>query len=91
MSLKYTRSIIDAILDDSLKNTPSVKNEFFGFGVPTECLNVPDEIMQPRKTWSDETAYDQAELKLAIMFKKNFKQFEAGSSSEIIKAGPDVS
>ena len=91
MSLKYTRSIIDAILDGSLKNTPSVKNELFGFEVPTECLNVPDEIMQPRKTWSDGKAYDQAELKLAKMFKKNFKQFEAGSSSEIIKAGPDVS
>ena len=91
MSLKYTRSIIDAILDGSLKNTPSVKNELFGFEVPTECPNVPDEIMQPRKTWSDGNAYDQAELKLAKMFKKNFKQFEAGSSSEIIKAGPDVS
>ena len=47
--------------------------------------------MQPRKTWSDGNAYDQAELKLAKMFKKNFKQFEADSSSEIIKAGPDVS
>ena len=46
MSLKYTRSIIDAILEGSLKNTPSVKNELFGFEVPTECLNVPDEIMQ---------------------------------------------
>ena len=91
MSLKYTRSIIDAILDGSLKNTPYVKNELFGFEVPTECPNVPDEIMLPRKTWSDGNAYDQAELKLAKMFKKNFKQFEAGSSSEIIKAGPDVS
>ena len=53
--------------------------------------HVPDGIMLPRKTWSDGNAFDQAELKLAKMFNKNFKQFEAGSSSEIIKAGPDVS
>ncbi|MCH2287012.1 MAG: phosphoenolpyruvate carboxykinase (ATP), partial [SAR324 cluster bacterium] len=70
---------------------PYVKNELFGFEVPTECPNVQDEILLPRMTWPDENAYDQAELKLAKMFKKNFKQFEAGSSSEIIKAGPDVS
>jgi len=91
MSLKYTRSIIDAILDGSLKNTPSVNNELFGFEVPTECPNVPDEIMQPRITWSDANAYDQAALKLANMFKENFKQFEEGSSQEIIQAGPNVS
>ena len=91
MSLKYTRSIIDAILDGSLKNIPSVNNELFGFEVPTECPNVPDEIMQPRRTWSDANAYDQAALKLANMFKENFKQFEEGSSQEIIQAGPNVS
>jgi len=91
MSLKYTRSVIDAILDGSLKNTPSVNNELFGFEVPTECPNVPDEIMQPRRTWSDANAYDQAALKLANMFKENFKQFEEGSSQEIIQAGPNVS
>ena len=91
MSLKYTRSIIDAILDGTLKKTPSVKNELFGFEVPTECPNVPDEIMQPRRTWSDAKVYDQAALKLANMFKENFKQFEDGSSKEIIQAGPNVS
>ena len=91
MSLKYTRSIIDAILDGSLKNTTFVNNELFGFEVPTECPNVPDKIMQPRKTWSDANAYDQAALKLAKMFKDNFKQFEEGSSKEIIQAGPNIS
>ena len=91
MSLKYTRSIIDAILEGSLKNTNYVKNELFGFDVPTECPNVPYEILLPRKTWSDENAYDKAELKLAKMFNKNFKKFEAGSSPQIIQAGPIVS
>ena len=91
MSLKYTRSIIDAILDGTMKDAPSVKNDLFGFDVPTECPDVPSEIMLPRNTWSDGDAYDEAALKLATMFRDNFKQFEEGSSQEIVQAGPNIS
>jgi len=91
MSLKYTRSIIDSILDGTMKNAPTVHNDLFGFDVPTECPKVPDEILKPRNTWSDGNAYDKAALKLANMFQENFKQFEEGSSKEIIQAGPKAS
>ena len=47
--------------------------------------------MKPRNTWSDLIAYDKAALKLANMFQENFKQFEEGSSDEIIQAGPKAS
>ena len=90
MPLKYTRSIIDSILDGSMKNAPVVKNKLFGFDVPTECPDVPVEIMLPRNTWSDGDAYDNAEWNLAIMFRENFKQFEDGSSNDILKAGPNI-
>ncbi len=89
--LKYTRSIIDAILDGTISNAPVVKNKLFGFDVPTECPDVPFEIMLPRNTWTDGDEYDKAERNLAIMFKGNFKQFEEGSSKEILKAGPNIS
>ena len=46
MSLKYTRSIIDSILDGTMKNAPTVHNDLFGFDVPTECPKVPDEILK---------------------------------------------
>ena len=91
MSLKYTRSIIDSILDGTMNNAPVVKNKLFGFDVPTECHDVPVEIMLPRNTWSDGDAYDEAERNLAIMFRDNFKQFEEGSSKEILEAGPNIS
>ena len=91
MPLKYTRSIIDSILDGTMKNAPVVKNQLFGFDVPTECPDVPGEIMLPRNTWSDGDAYDEAERNLAIMFRDNFKQFEEGSSKEILQAGPNIS
>jgi len=88
--LIYTRSIIDSILDGSMKKAPVIKNKLFGFDVPTECPNVPVEIMLPRETWSDGDAYDNAERNLAIMFVENFKQFEEGSSKDILKAGPNI-
>ena len=91
ISLKYTRSIIDSILDGTMNNAPLVKNKLFGFDVPTECPDVPVEIMLPRNTWSDGDAYDEAERNLAIMFRDNFKQFEEGSSKEILEAGPNIS
>ena len=91
MPLNYTRSIIDSILDGTMNNAPVVKNKLFGFDVPTECPDIPVEIMLPRNTWSDGDAYDEAEKNLAIMFKDNFKQFEEGSSKEILEAGPNIS
>ena len=91
MPLKYTRSIIDSILDGTMNNVPVVKNKLFGFDVPTECPDVPVGIMLPRNTWSDGDAYDKAERNLAIMFRDNFKNFEEGSSKEILDAGPNIS
>ncbi len=90
MPLKYTRSIIDSILDGSMSNAPVVQNKLFGFIVPTECPDVPIEIMLPRNTWSDGDAYDKTEWNLATMFRDNFKQYEEGSSKEILKAGPNI-
>ena len=62
----------------------------FGFDVPTECPDVPVNIMIPRNTWSDGDAYDEAARKLAIMFKDNFQKFEEGSTKEILEAGPKI-
>jgi len=88
--LRYTRAIINAIHDGSLDKVKTVTDPFFGFEVPTSCLHVPDAVLIPRNTWHDEHAYDEQARKLAKLFKKNFKQYKAGSSKAIINAGPLV-
>lgn len=90
ISLPYTRAIIDAIHDGSLNNVPFVEDPTFGFQVPTRCPNVPSEILIPRNTWADKEAYDRQALKLADLFERNFEKYEAGSSPEIIQAGPRI-
>ena len=91
IKLKYTRAIIDAIHSGSLNDVDVVIDPIFGLAVPTSCPNVPDEILIPKQTWDDPAGYDSQAEKLAQLFLENFKQFEAGSSPAIIKAGPALS
>ncbi len=88
MKLKYTRAIIDAIHDGSLEKAPTAIDETFGFEIPTKCAEVPDEMLMPKNTWEDKSAYEVKATHLAELFQENFKQFEDGCSQEIIDAGP---
>ena len=90
MSLKYSRAIVDAILDGSLQNAPTLKDSVFGIEMITECPAVPNEVLQPKLTWSDPDAYDRAANRLAAMFVENFKKFEKNSPAYIAAAGPVV-
>jgi phosphoenolpyruvate carboxykinase (ATP) len=90
IKLKYTRAMIDAIHNDDFDNIEMVKDEEFGFNIPTSCPGVPEGVMLPRQTWDDKAAYDQTKGKLIGLFQENFKQFEAQVNPEILDAGPKV-
>ena len=74
--------------DGSLENAPTVTDPIFGFEVPTECPEVPSEILTPRNTWADKDAYDAQAARLAELFTKNFEKYEMGVSAEVVEAGP---
>lgn len=88
MSLKYTRSLIKAAFNGAFKNTDFEDHPIFGVQMPLSCPDVPNEILNPRKTWSDKTAYDKKASELAASFAKNFKKFEKETSDEILNAAP---
>jgi phosphoenolpyruvate carboxykinase (ATP) len=88
IKLAYTRAIVDAIHDGSLDSVETIEDPIFGLSVPTSCPGVPGEILMPRKTWSDEKAFDDAARKLAQLFIDNFKRYEEGASDEIREAAP---
>ena len=90
IKLKYTRAIIDAIHNGSLDKVATVEDAVFGFAVPTTCLNVPSDILQPRNTWTDKASYDDKARKVASLFRDNFKKYEAQASAEIRAAGPKL-
>ena len=80
IKLAYTRAIIDAIHDGSLLGVPTAHDARWKLQIPTSCPGVPSELLQPRGTWSDPDAYDQAAARLAGLFLENFERnFGAGS------------
>ena len=87
MKLPYTRAMIRAVLSGELRNVKTEADPIFGLTIPTECAGVPNEVLNPRRTWPDGAKYDEQAHKLAEMFKKNFEKF--GNVDAAIKsAGP---
>ena len=76
MRIGYTRSMIRAALDGSLAGIPTRDDGVFGVQVPESCPDVPTEILMPRNTWSDPTAYDVQARKLLRMFEENYRRFQ---------------
>ena len=90
MKLAYTRAMVDATYSGELAAAPTQTDRLFGFEVVTDCPGVPTEVMLPRNTWSDPSAYDQAALKLANLFAKNFATYSGGVSELVRNAGPRI-
>jgi phosphoenolpyruvate carboxykinase (ATP) len=80
IKLGFTRAIVDAIHDGSLLQVPALQDDRWKLQIPTSCRGVPGELLQPRDSWRDPLAYDQAADKLAALFQQNYeKNFGAGS------------
>lgn len=88
MKLSYTRAMITAALNGELNNVAYEAHPVFGYMMPTSCPNTPAELLNPRNTWADKAAYDAQANKLANMFVKNFEQYAAGVSKEILDSAP---
>lgn len=91
MKLSYTRSMITAALNGELDNVAYTEHEVFGLSMPNECPNVPSDLLHPRNTWRDTSAYDGKANELAQKFNANFKKYEAFANQEIINAAPKSS
>jgi phosphoenolpyruvate carboxykinase (ATP) len=89
IKIKWTRALLNAALDGSLNNVEFVIDPRFGFEIPQSCNNVPDEILNPRETWSDANEYDVVADKLSRMFGENFIQFTEGTNESVLNAAPN--
>lgn len=88
MKIAHTRAMLHAALDGRLDDMPSRRDPVFGVMVPEACPDVPAEVLEPRRSWADVSAYDRKAAELAALFSRNFKQFEGTASAEVRAAGP---
>jgi len=86
--LAYTRAFVTAILDGSLRNAKFAKHPIFGLQMPTAAPNVPAEVLDPRHTWADKSAYDAKAKELAAKFRDNDGKFNL--SDAVRAAGPQA-
>ena len=90
ISIKYTRALLNAALNGKLDQVKFTHDPIFGFEVPTQCPDVPAEVLNPASSWHDQKEYDRRYKDLAMRFKQNFGKFEIGTPQDVIEAGPRV-
>jgi phosphoenolpyruvate carboxykinase (ATP) len=88
MRLAHTRAIVRAALAGRLDAVPTACEPVFGLAVPTEVPGVPAELLHPRTTWADPTAYDAQARRLVQLFRNNFQQFAEQAPAPVRAAGP---
>ncbi len=88
MKIAHTRAMVSAILDGRLREVGVKPDPYFGVQVPVECPEVPPEVLVPRNTWSDKSAFDGKAKELAQRFADNFKQFASAVTPAVAAAGP---
>ena len=88
MKIAHTRAMISAALSGQLDDVSYRTHPQFNVDVPASCPGVPENVLDPRSTWSDQRAYDEQAKKLAAMFVENFKQFEKDVPPAVREAGP---
>jgi phosphoenolpyruvate carboxykinase (ATP) len=88
MSISHTRAMISAALSGQLDQVEYRRHPIFNLEMPTTCPSVPQDVLDPRSTWSDKSAYDAQAQKLARMFMDNFKSFEGDVDRAVVDAGP---
>ncbi len=88
MPLKHTRMMVRAALTGVLDDVGFTPDPVFQVEVPQHVPGVPDEVLQPRQTWSDKAAYDTKARELASRFSVNFADYEREASAEVRAAAP---
>lgn len=88
MSIAHTRAIIDGIHSGALEKAEYEEDPIFGLAIPKSCPDVPNEVLNPRNTWSDKAKYDETAKKLAGLFHENFKKYAGQANKDILAAAP---
>jgi phosphoenolpyruvate carboxykinase (ATP) len=90
IKLKYTRAMIAAALSGELCNVPCIEHPIFNLQMPATCPNVPDMLLDPKKTWPKQAEYEEKAQNLATEFAKNFERYLNHATDMVANAGPNV-
>ena len=87
MPLALTRALLHAALAGELDRVPMRVHPAFGLAMPAACPGIDPALLDPRESWADGRAYDEAAAIVADLFAKNFERFRPQVTPEIAAAG----
>ncbi|MBZ7933610.1 phosphoenolpyruvate carboxykinase (ATP) [Campylobacter sp. W0065] len=91
MSIKATRSCINAILNGSINDCEFENFEVFNLAIPKNIIGVESLLLNPINTWKNQEEYCLKRNELAKMFIENFKRYEdVKEGLEFSKFGPKI-
>jgi phosphoenolpyruvate carboxykinase (ATP) len=90
ISIQYTRAMLTAALSGALSDVDYQIDPIFGFEVPLQCPEVPDDVLNPASAWPSESDYTTRYRDLASRFIDNFRKFEDNTDTAIRNSGPKL-
>lgn len=91
ISLKDTRAIINAILAGELDEVETDTLPVFNLQMPKVLPQVDSAILDPRRSWPTEAAWQQAAQDLAQRFITNFEKYTDNDAGKaLVQAGPQL-
>lgn len=90
IKLANTRAMITAALEGNLNDVRYKKHDIFNLAMPMSCPGITDQnILNPVQTWKDQNQYREKAIVLAQSFHRNFMQYVAHASDEILSGAPN--
>jgi len=91
MSIKATRTCVNAILDGSIKDCEFENFDKFNLAIPKTLEGVDTHLLNPQNCWKNKDEFEATKAQLAKMFVENFKRYEdVEAGVEFAKAGPKI-
>lgn len=91
ISLKDTRAIINAILNDELAQAETVTLPVFNLAMPLALPGVDSAILDPRNTYADAAKWEEKARALAQLFITNFDKYtDTAAGAALVSAGPQL-
>ena len=57
--------------------------------MPKACPGVPDELLNPKKSWTGTADFKEEVTKLGGLFIENFKKYSDQATPDVVKAGQE--
>ena len=91
ISIKDTRAIINAILNDEISTADFTLLPYFNFNIPKRIDGVAEQILDPRNSYDTAVLWQEKASHLARLFINNFVQYtDTEHGVKLIDAGPKL-